>query len=325
MMFAPTKEAQSKETNSINAQLPLDYVVFGSRIVIQVIDARNQRPQEAFLSQTENALKKKNNLISLHPWDSNKPARDGEFVGLAGLIFHTSRCGSTLLCNMLDKTPNCITIRESAVLNKVIHDDSLIASDKLHLFKELVNMYVQYTCAFSAKCIIKFSSHCALKLSFIMHALHGIPLIYLHRKPSEVLHSLVTKPAPWMKKTIAQQLLKSFNSDENRIQFVVSILEKCMTEVIRVASNNQVDEHVNLVNYSDIVNNYISTLGQISSLFNLPFTSAQIEQMNECLLFDSKTGNKRPTGGDKVKSDIGLSTLELKHVNDIYSKLIQLA
>lgn len=49
-------------------------------------------------------------------------AEDEELPGPAGLIFHTGRCGSTLLANMLGAHPAVRMIKESEALNQILVD-----------------------------------------------------------------------------------------------------------------------------------------------------------------------------------------------------------
>lgn len=105
-----------------------------------------------------------------------------------GFIYHVSRCGSTLVAQMLARLERAIVISEARPLSRALEDPRLSASDRLRAFRALVRLYGRGTGAESAY-FLKLDSQNLLQWRAITAAFPHVPRLILHRDPVEVLVS----------------------------------------------------------------------------------------------------------------------------------------
>jgi hypothetical protein len=122
----------------------------------------------------------------------------------SGFVFHVSRCGSTLLGNMLLASPRNLVIQEAEAVNAVLRDfeGHLPESEQVELLRGVVSAYGRYAPAPDGRFYLKFSSWNVLRLSLIRKAFPGVPCVFLYRDPVEVVVSNLLKPGTWVRDQI---------------------------------------------------------------------------------------------------------------------------
>ncbi len=127
--------------------------------------------------------------------DSNTPAG----VPLAGLIFHVSRCGSTLIAQMLAALPSNIVISEAPVLDDILqaprHDPRITDDERVAWLRGAVNALTQRRHPEEERAFVKLDCWSIFDLPVIRRAFPGVPLLFVHRHPVEVLVSLMRMPS----------------------------------------------------------------------------------------------------------------------------------
>lgn len=126
----------------------------------------------------------------------------GESPGIAptGLIFHMSRCGSTLLCRLLGASPANIVLSECSPLDAALRafPGRVSDSDRVSWLRALVSALAQPSRhAHAQHLFIKFDCWNIAHLPLIRHAFPETPWIFLYRDPLEVLLSHLHIPAAW--------------------------------------------------------------------------------------------------------------------------------
>jgi hypothetical protein len=111
----------------------------------------------------------------------------------SGFIFHGSRCGSTLIAQMLAALPENVVISEASpidgVLRSHLRDPSITEEERILWLCGLVNALGQRRHAEEKSLFIKFDSWHALFLPLIQRAFPAVPWIFVYREPVEVLMS----------------------------------------------------------------------------------------------------------------------------------------
>lgn len=132
-------------------------------------------------------------------------AAAGEVVEPKGFIFHMSRCGSTLLGNVLSGSPNHLVLNQPGPLQDGIWtfltEDwtrterlrTRPSEDDLSTFRDLVGLLLRRRTPEPRHGFIKFRSWAVLFLPFIQQAFPGVPSLFLYRDPREVLGSVLQK------------------------------------------------------------------------------------------------------------------------------------
>jgi hypothetical protein len=155
------------------------------------------RFDEPFFEQTINrALDHPANLLfrrqtpieDLGQWAAAQP-------GLAptGFIFHMSRCGSTLLSQMLAALPGNLVISEArpvdAVLRSRLHVPDVTDEQRLRWLQWMVSAVGQPWRPDQKRFFIKFDSWHTLSLPLIRRAFPTVPWVFVYRQPAEVMMS----------------------------------------------------------------------------------------------------------------------------------------
>ena len=111
-----------------------------------------------------------------------------------GLVFHMSRCGSTLVARLLAALPGSYAVNEPDVIDTLLRA-SLDAPEALRL-AVLRAMLGALGRRQSARWFLKLSIWPTLNLPLFRQACPGVPWLFLHRDPAAVLASNMLQCAP---------------------------------------------------------------------------------------------------------------------------------
>jgi hypothetical protein len=173
------------------------------------VDWRNGRPQidwclaghesfrESFFEDTvrrlvarpfNKAFRRCTPVETLESWAEERP-------GLVpnGFIFHMSRCGSTLVAQMLAARSDSVVLSEPAPFDSMLHpkdsQPAIAEDDHIRWLRALVSAMDQRRTGDGRYFFVKFDCWHALSLPLIRRAFPTVPLVFLYRQPREVLAS----------------------------------------------------------------------------------------------------------------------------------------
>lgn len=111
----------------------------------------------------------------------------------AGFIFHASRCGSTLVAQILASLPQNIVLSEPAIVNQVLYPrprgSSATDADQADLLRAVIEALGRPRHGGEQQCFIKFSSNAIAKMPLIRRVFPDVPWIFLYREPVEIMGS----------------------------------------------------------------------------------------------------------------------------------------
>ncbi|WP_404336422.1 hypothetical protein AB2M62_19225 [Sphingomonas sp. MMS12-HWE2-04] len=118
----------------------------------------------------------------------------GASVGVepSGLIFHMSRCGSTLAAQMLAADPRNLVLSEPPPVDAILLDRDLDDDAKVAALRALASAYMRE--APGARLILKLDSWHSRALPLLRRAFPATPWIFLYREPIEVIVSHLRQP-----------------------------------------------------------------------------------------------------------------------------------
>ena len=119
-------------------------------------------------------------------------AQTGGSLPLAGLIFHMSRCGSTLLAQMLGAMPGNLVLSEPEPLDAVLlwaWRERVPLDRAVPAVRAVVAALARCRGTGAERCIVKTDAWHILLLPLLRAAFPGVPWVYLFRDPVEVLVS----------------------------------------------------------------------------------------------------------------------------------------
>lgn len=110
-----------------------------------------------------------------------------------GFIFHMSRCGSTLVSQMLAALPQNVVLSEAGPIDDVLRahfrNPAITEPERIQWLQWLITALASQRNPQEKNLFIKFDSWHVMFLSLIQRAFPGVPWIFLYREPVEVMAS----------------------------------------------------------------------------------------------------------------------------------------
>lgn len=129
-------------------------------------------------------------------------AEDAAGVPPTGFIFHWSRCGSTLVAQMLAALADSVVVSEAPAIDEVLavarRVPGVTHEQRLRWFRGMVRALGRPRRGNERRYFIKFDSWHVLELPLIREAFPDVPWIFLYRDPVEVLVSHQRRPGSQM-------------------------------------------------------------------------------------------------------------------------------
>ncbi|MEO8373930.1 MAG: hypothetical protein ABI471_01805 [Sphingomonas bacterium] len=110
-----------------------------------------------------------------------------------GFIFHLSRCGSTLVSQMLGALPDTIVVSEPAPLDSIVQllnaNPGVVIEERARLLRAMVGVLGRDRTGNARDYVVKLDSWHALALPLFRYAFPETPWIFLYRDPVEIIVS----------------------------------------------------------------------------------------------------------------------------------------
>ena len=150
-------------------------------------------------------------LVTLRPLDDI--AAEPAHFRLAGMILAMGRCGSTLLSTLLSSLPGVYVLREPTPFFDLLDRSRGAPAERLRWVQRLMAAYGNAFGGRLRHLVIKWAPFAVFYANEITAAFPGVPAIFMHRDPVEVLVSLYERPA-----RMNEVFLPEWFSDELRPQ-----------------------------------------------------------------------------------------------------------
>jgi gluconate kinase len=157
----------------------------------------SHRFSDPFFIQTINqCLRHPANLLFRHrtPLESlGQIAASFRNVQPRGFIFHMSRCGSTLVSQMLAALPQNVVLSEAGPIDDVLRahfrNPAITEPERIQWLQWLITALASQRNPEEKNLFIKFDSWHVMFRPLIQRAFPGVPWIFLYREPVEVMAS----------------------------------------------------------------------------------------------------------------------------------------
>jgi hypothetical protein len=242
----------------------------------------------------------------------------------AGFIFHASRCGSTLVSQMLAAVESNIVISESPLIDFVLrsHADGKNITDEQRVqWLRWVIGALGRKRGNGVRSYIKFDSWHVLHLPLVRRAFPDVPWIFIYREPLEILASHQQQPGsqmvPGMLDPRTFQInpadLYQMSQDEYGARVLSGVLEAAFTHARTHGGA--------LMNYTQLPDAVWSLLPQA---FGVNCGGKDIERMQNAARFHAKnpSSNFEPDSAQKRKqAGADLIQLAVKWLQAPYERL----
>lgn len=307
---------------------PVDAVVVDGRPGLLWMQMAGVSFTEPFFQQTVDRLR------AGHPVRAEKFAEFDALLQLdkvlprvepSGFIFHSSRCGSTLLANACRALNNSIVLSEPGAVDKLVArfitdaDDSVKETLYSVFLRAVVNALAQNEN--EQRVFIKFSCCSVSQLERIRRIWPRVPWVFLYRDPVETIVSNVRNPPAW--------LLGEDHGDHRVLAHItgtspsevaeMSLEERCARSIgsFFTTAHTLANDTRLLLNYNQL------TLPAISSILNFFDVRPAPEEL-EKIASGSRIYSKELSGTREFVSDAGakqqIATDYVREVADRWAK-----
>lgn len=275
---------------NVQGFLPINLTKTGEKVQVQWVDFSNIPMSEPFfdLNIINNIQLLSNAFVETDLSKLVQLSERTSSIEPKGFVFHMSRCGSTLLTNMLRSIQGTIAISEPKLLDEIFfqsQEESL--SSVKTLFNNVVKVYSGVFNVHQKNFIIKYPSYSTLAMPLILSVFPNTPRIFLYRDPVEVLMSNLKNPSQdWM---YWESLV---GCDQKTILESNSLVENCALALKRTCELflHHYDEHCLVIKYKDMVDVRYSQpiLDAVLNKFSFSYTKSDFENALRQLYYYSK-------------------------------------
>jgi len=191
-----------------------------------------------------------------------------------GLIFHVSRCGSTLFTKALGRSPRNLVINQggplqegfwAAVTDHWRHEPEP-SERNLVMLRNLVRLMARRRRAEYRRCFIKFISWNIIYLDFIRRAFPEASAVYLYRDPVEVIATVLQETTAVLRSKGAPlaAMLTGLPYEQTGAMSDAAYLARCYAHYFTLARDKAAEAGLRLVNYEQLrrPENFPDVLGQ---------------------------------------------------------------
>lgn len=195
-----------KEVTELKGYLPVDAVVVDGRPGLLWMDMKGIDLTEPFFQQTVERARKDNRREVFTEFDVLlQLEKTLDSVPPTGFIFHSSRCGSTLVSNACRAIENSIVLSEPNAVDKLLArfitdapDRSVKESLYSVFLRGVVQALAQRRNATEQQLFVKFACCSFAQFERIRRIWPNVPWLFLYRDPIETIVSNLTDVPPWL-------------------------------------------------------------------------------------------------------------------------------
>ncbi len=304
--------------------LPIHVVPHTDGPLFEWFDAGDTRLTDPFFVQVFQRAEHRNGSLTDKPWRRRgslaellTEAERAPGLSPSGFVFHMSRCGSTLLSQMLAADPDNLVLSEPPAVDQVLRmwwNSSLGVEDRMAALRGVVSALGRPRHG-ERRLFIKLDAWHATMLPVLLDAFPGTPWVFLHRDPVEVLASLERStpafiiPGAVPARAFGLELADAvcMSPDEYTVAVVAAICRAALSALGRAGK---------LVDYENLP----GALGAVLAHFNVVPDPERVTEMEAARMWDAKAPTRQfvPDGPAKqaraseaMRSASGLITAAL--------------
>jgi len=250
------------------------------------------------VSTVENLIEWSNELIS---------------VELKSLVFHVSRCGSTMLSQSLATSSENIMISEAPIIDQILRSDLFSLEKKTVLLQSVIKLLGQKRFPEQQHLIIKLDAWHIFKASYLRSIFPDMPFALLYRNPTEVLKSHQKMMGMHMVPNVLPSEIFGISLKEvhdlSFQQYGGLVLEKYFQEFLDFYKT---DQNVVMLNYNDGMK---AVVEKFIGFIKVDYSNDEVEKIYDRLKRHSKNENA-VFAGDQFKEEtlqIDFSKLDVLH------------
>ena len=201
-----------------------------------------------------------------------------ESVEPTGFIFHSSRCGSTLVANACRAVSNSIVLSEANAIDKLIarfitDADNPVKQSLYSVFlRDVVHALAQRRTANERHLFIKFACCSFAQLERIKRIWPNMPWLFLYRDPVETIVSNMRDVPPWLidnDRRVLSSIIGTDTSEMGLEELCARTIGSLYSTAYKLANDNSM-----LLNYKQLS---VPVIARILNFFNVSLSSEELE------------------------------------------------
>ena len=274
------------ESVNLKGWLPVDAIVVDGRPGLQWLEMPDVDLREPFFQQTVDRAKSDGTarrelftefdvLLQLE--------QELESVPPTGLIFHSSRCGSTLVANACRAITNSIVLSEASAIDKLvarfITDAGGIKESLYSVFlRGVVSALGQRRRGDEQHLFVKFACCSFIQIARIRRIWPNVPWIFLYRDPIETIVSNVNDVPAWLVDEDRRVLAAIIDAAPEAIA-KMSLEELCARTIgsFYTQAESLTNDGGMFVNYNQLS---VPVISSVLSFFNVSPTAQELETIS---------------------------------------------
>lgn len=235
---------------------------------------------------------------------------------LKALVFHVSRCGSTMLSQSLATSSENIMISEAPIIDQILRSDFLSEEKKTILLKAVLKLLGQKRFPEQKHLIIKLDAWHIFHATALRSVFPEIPFALLFRNPTEVLKSHQNKTGMHMVPDVLPAKVFGISAKEKNEtgfqQYGALVLEKYFQGFIDFYRE---DKNVTILNYNEGMQKVVE---KFVTFIKANYSEIELDKMYQRLQKHSKN-EKTVFAGDVYKEEA--LQIDFERLNVLHEKL----
>ena len=257
--------------------LPVDAVVVDGRPGLWWMDMSGVSLSEPFFQQTVERAKANGKSEVFTEFDALLQLEQSlDSVEPTGFIFHSSRCGSTLVANACRAITDSIVLSEANAIDKLIarfitDGDGIKESIYSVFLRATVRALAQRRNAAEQHLFVKFACCSFAQIERISRIWPRVPWVFLYRDPIETIVSNLAAIPPWLKDNDRRVLASITGASPNDM----GLEELCARTIGSLYSkaHSLANENSMLLNYNQLS---VPVISSVLSFFKVSPTAEEL-------------------------------------------------
>ena len=289
------------QSTDLKGWLPVDAVVVDGRPGLVWMEMSGINLTEPFFQQTVERARKENRAERFTEFDVLlQLEKQLDTVQPTGFIFHSSRCGSTLVANACRAVSNSIVLSEANAIDKLIarfitDADNPVKESLYSVFlRGVVHALAQRRTGDERHLFVKFACCSFAQMERIKRIWPNVPWLFLYRDPVETIVSNMRDIPPWLIDK-DRRVLSSIIGDASEM----SLEELCARTIGSLFSSAYKLANANsmLLNYNQLS---VPVIASVLNFFNVSLSSEELETIART----SKVYSKEVSGTRAFVADV---------------------
>ena len=254
-----------------------------------------------------------------------------ESVAPTGFIFHSSRCGSTLVANACRAIANSIVLSEAPAIDKLIArfitDEGTVKQSLYSVFlRGVVHALGQHRSGSEQHLFIKFACTSFSQFERISRIWTNVPWLFLYRDPIETIVSNVNDPPTWLLDEDWRVLASIIRVSPAEVA-AMSLEERCARAIAAFYSQARklANDRSMLLNYNQLT---VPVISSVLEFFKVSPSAQELEAIARASgVYAKEISGTRPFVADgdakrKRASDL-IREMAARWANEPYQRLEQ--